>query len=311
MNALEKSKLAHQLRAELNHVRKNVLAMPGIDDVACRDTFVRQLIDSITRVLYFYVIQTKQISPARADGDSELFDPIYAAILHKEAGDTEEALWMAFLATHFGKSKSSGWRLARDFYGGLGGNVTWTWNEISNDVPAFQAWYQDFYDAISKDGIVRSFSNHRKYESLDPEKNSSTPAVIESYVSWIAKYGSHQGVINAAKRSVGNDRGALFHHLYSTMKVARFGRTGKFDFLTMVGKLGLWDIEPNSAYITNATGPLYGCRQLLGNFPSSAYDGLLATISNHLSLGDMKMQVLEDAICNWQKSPASYTKFRG
>jgi hypothetical protein len=40
--------------------------------------------------------------------------------------------------------------------------------------------------------------------------------------------------------------------------VASFGRTARFDYLTMVGKLGLAGIEPGSTYMQGATGPFTG-----------------------------------------------------
>ena len=42
--------------------------------------------------------------------------------------------------------------------------------------------------------------------------------------------------------------------------VQRFGRLGKFDFLTMLGKLGIAPIEPGITFLKGATGPL-ACRR--------------------------------------------------
>jgi len=62
--------------------------------------------------------------------------------------------------------------------------------------------------------------------------------------------------------------------------VERFGRTAKFDYLTMVGKLGLAAIEPGSTYMQGATGPLKGARLLFGGRATSvaAYDASLRAI---------------------------------
>lgn len=81
----------------------------------------------------------------------------------------------------------------------------------------------------------------------------------------------------------------------------------------MVGKLDLAHIEPGSAYLKGATGPLTGARLLLGNRKTPALsaadlDECLVKLDAELGVG---MQVLEDALCNWQKSPKQFKKFRG
>ena len=103
--------------------------------------------------------------------------------------------------------------------------------------------------------------------------------------------------------------------MYRSMtSVYRFGRLGRFDFLTMLGKLGISPIEPGSAYLWhNATGPKKGARLLFGGNSSASItpkdlDELLMLIDGSLGVG---MQALEDSLCNWQKSPTSYQYFKG
>ena len=51
---------------------------------------------------------------------------------------------------------------------------------------------------------------------------------------------------NACEQAKGDPRKA-FDILYHSMgAVASFGRTARFDYLTMIGKLGLAPIEPGS-----------------------------------------------------------------
>ena len=83
----------------------------------------------------------------------------------------------------------------------------------------------------------------------------------------------------------------------------------RFDYLTMVGKLGLAPIEPGSTYMQGSTGPFVGARLLFGGRRSAAeLDAWLVELDARLHVG---MQVLEDAICNWQKSPGTFGPFRG
>jgi hypothetical protein len=81
----------------------------------------------------------------------------------------------------------------------------------------------------------------------------------------------------------------------------------------MLGKLGIAPISPGSTHIKDATGPIKGARLLFGGSRDaklSAYEleERLAHFGQAVVLGP---QVLEDALCNWQKSPDVYIRFRG
>ena len=82
----------------------------------------------------------------------------------------------------------------------------------------------------------------------------------------------------------------------------------------MIGKLGLAPIEPGSTYMIGATGPLSGVRRLFLGSPTAGgatprqLDAWLVQLEAQLGVG---MQVLEDSLCNWQKSPAEFRRFRG
>jgi hypothetical protein len=96
-------------------------------------------------------------------------------------------------------------------------------------------------------------------------------------------------------------------------EVWRFGRLAKFDYLSMLGKLDLADIEPGSTYLEGATGPAAGARLLFAgdskaDIPLVRLDQLLKEMEAKLAVG---MQALEDALCNWQKQPERFTSFRG
>jgi hypothetical protein len=118
----------------------------------------------------------------------------------------------------------------------------------------------------------------------------------------------------AALEQSNADSRKAFDHLYCSMDdVIAFGRTAKFDYLTMVGKLGLAQIEPGIPYLDGSTGPLRGARLLFGgsrtaNINVHTLDKWLTEVGITLNVG---MQVLEDALCNWQKSPGKFIPFRG
>ena len=57
-------------------------------------------------------------------------------------------------------------------------------------------------------------------------------------------------------RRMGNDPTVIFDELYRNMSVVGFGRLGKFDYLSMLGRYNLAPISAGSAYLDNATGPI-------------------------------------------------------
>ena len=305
--------LAQQLDTGLLSFDQEKLPLPGIRAPAHRESFVGQLVESIRRIRYVSVITRKDLSILRADPSSDHFDPAKAAVLHQRQGNTEEAFWLVFLLVHFGKNLRTGWRLARDIYGGLGGTARWDWPRTSANPQALSQWIATNQTTLQGgDGVERHFGNHRKYETLKATSHRATGKVIESYVNWICPPRIHQVLVQEALDKTGGDPRKTFDYLYRSMDdVISFGRTARFDYLTMVGKLGLAPIKPGSTYMQGATGPLAGARLLFGkNVAAPILDTWLLQLETHLDLY-FGMQVLEDALCNWQKSPAKFKPFRG
>lgn len=297
----------NQIDAGLAAYEQDHGALPGLASVGARESLRRQLIDSIHRVEFVRTIAARPASEQRIDPDSDLFDPLRAAVVAHRNGNIDEAFWLVFLATHCGRNKSTGWRLAAELYGGNGLDERWTWARVTRG--HFRRWL-----AENADGFTGRFGNHRKYETLRDDAPRSTGAVIESYVAWVAPPRTHEQLIEESRAEVGVERGAIFDHLYQSMsEVLSFGRTARFDYLTMLGKLGLADIEPNSPYIAQATGPYQGGRLLFGGEINAALtrdqvEARIVQLGAALNLG---MQVMEDALCNWQKNPTRYVCFRG
>jgi hypothetical protein len=115
-------------------------------------------------------------------------------------------------------------------------------------------------------------------------------------------------------KEAGDNPQKAFDKLYKSMSaVKRFGRTARFDYLTMIGNLRLAKIEPGSVYLTGATGPRAGARLLLGVkdnalIDNRILDNTLKELDKVLNVG---FQVLEDSLCNWQKAPSEFVRFRG
>lgn len=306
---------AQQLVQAVTRYQTKVGPLPGLADARHLDAFVAQLIDSLRRVEFAYHIRDASHDPARMDPASDIFDPLRAAVLRNRRGQSDEAWWLVFLGTHFGKHAVDGWRLTRDVYGKLGQVGLWDWATTSRDPSAFRTWLAANEATLrGGDGVSRRFSNHRKYESLKASSDKGTAAILASYVAWIAPPKTHPDMVRELHRSVGQDPQAVFAALYKSMDaVQRFGRLGKFDFLAMLGKLGIAPIDPGSTFLKGATGPLAGARLLFGGACDAKLSELelearLVGFGHETRLG---AQVLEDAVCNWQKSPSAYVRFRG
>ncbi|WP_128089499.1 hypothetical protein [Bradyrhizobium viridifuturi] len=281
------------------------VTLAGITDDRHRDTLAMQMVASLRRIDYTRAIKSRDIASDRTAPNSSLFEPERAAALLARNGQLDEAIWLIFLATHFGQHGRHKWRMLRDVYSGLG-RRPWTWGRVSSNPRLFRDWLQSNFHRIGG-----AFGNHRKYETLNPASNNGTATVVESFVTCFAPAPSRW--FSDLVRSEGNDPHRLFDAAYRKLTIARFGRLAKFDFLALLGRLDLAPIAPGSAYLAGATGPLRGARLLVdGNVNStrsaSELEGILQELDRYLHVG---MQVMEDSICNWQKSPATFVHFRG
>jgi Alpha-glutamyl/putrescinyl thymine pyrophosphorylase clade 3 len=304
-------KTADTLRSKLELHDKKVRQLEGLGNDQRIECFVAQLIDSIRRVEYASYLREADHSTLRAQPWSGCFDPLAAAVIHNRNGLAVEAWWLVFLATHFGKHSKDKWALTEAVYGKLKQGSVWDWRTVRADLKGFSDWVKENSEELKNAG---RFSNHRKYETINPRSPAGLPSVVTSYVDWISKQNDPSTLVRSIHLKVGQNPIEVFDKLYREMNcVKRFGRLGKFDFLTMLGKLHIAPIAPGSAYITQATGPRLGARLLFrGSTRTTGFDDKLddwlVELDSTLGLG---MQILEDAMCNWQKSPDVHAHFRG
>lgn len=307
---IKRAVLREQLSSALERYEKANGALPGISQPECRAAFVEQLVESVRRTLYFEHVRTRAWDPSVADPASDAFNPLRAAVRRKGAGQRDEAFWLVFLYVHFGKHLRSEWRLIADVYGRLGDGTLWSWEAVTADVNGFRRWLDDSIESIRSLRPRRGFGNHRKYESLDAWSDSGTGAVVASYVTWVGVAGHDarvEQIIEPAATSA-----QRFELLYDAVqRVRRFGRTAAFDYCSALARLGFGDLEPSAACLSGATGPLIGARLLLAPGQSvsvPALEAMLVPLREELEVG---FDAVEDALCNWQKSPAEFRPFRG
>lgn len=293
----------------LDDFESDVAPLLGLDTAQRREVFVAQLIESQRRTRYIHTMRSHGLRESAFDPASGAFDPLKGAILRERAGDHDEACWLVLLSVHFGRHRHNGWDLSAQFYGRLGQGGVWDWTAAAADPDGIRDWLEGHHHTIRTNG--GRFGNHRKYESLRGWTKTGSGAVLRSYVDWVGSSHAQRFAEEAHADATATER---FTALYKSLApVARFGRTACFDYLTMLGKLDLAEISPDSAHLVGATGPQQGARLLLvgsrtGSPTSKVLEAGLAPLRERLAV---TWDVLEDALCNWQKSPSSFVSFRG
>jgi len=294
-----------RLEAELTGA-KTAFGLTGLQNQATIETLALQFIASQRREDYYKRVQAKPISAARADPNNPAFDAERAVAYHMQQGNIDEAGWLIFLMTHFARPVGAKWLRLQDVYGRLG-NGRWDWATVTASPAAFYNWLDANWQQIRG-----KFGNHRKYTSLRPNVLIPMRKTVADYLVWIGP-GGHAAFFAAAVHAAGNDPHVIFDHLYNGMKIGTFARLGKFDYLSLAGRYGLAPIEAGSAYLKGATGPEAGARLLVDGSRKSATP--LSSIQNTLDALDLRLKVgmaiMEDALCNWQKSPTKFVHYLG
>lgn len=300
-----------QIRSGLIEFQRVHGNLVGLSAEGSLDTLVRQMIASLRRTEYINLLKVRQHALERSDPHSPLFDPLVAADLAAKEGRSEDAVWLVFVATQFGRHSNDKWKLAANVYGSFGQGPVWTEYNYGEGKAAFLAMLQRNTANLGSAAVAGRYSNHRQYVSRKPQSISRTFSEMHD---WLLGNGGFAQRINQIHRTQGQNPEDTFDVLYkSLLSVYSFGRLGAFDFLTMLGKLGLAPILPGSSYLMGATGPLRGARLLF--FGSTEYpisgkmlQGRFDELDNFVRIGK---QPLEDSVCNWQKSPQKFIHFRG
>ena len=285
---------------------RNTCALPGIRDATRLKVLSWQFVASLRREKYYRLLRSRHTSAKHANPHLQSFDAERAVAYHVQVGNTDEASWLIFLMTHFARPEDTGWLRLKHVYGGLNTRV-WDWATVSGNPTLFTSWLNRNWRQLGG-----KFGNHRKYESLNPLSHASTSKVVESYVLWVGNRG-HQYLFSSAIQNAGNHPHTIFDFLYNSMRVKRFGRLAKFDYLSLIGRYGIAPIDAGSAYLAGATGPARGARLLFDDDPNSRTPEVRLQTKLDALDSDLQvtMKVIEDALCNWQKTPSRFVHFKG
>lgn len=296
---------AARLRTAIAEYERESGTLPGIKVAEARISLIEQILESQHRVDYIRRLGERDLSPSRVDPRSDLFDPLKGAVVRQKTGDLEDALWLVFLFVHFGRHRRDPWAYSRATYAGSSPEAMWNWPRVASNLDAFERWISESAAEIRAAG--GGFGNHRKYERFE-----DTGRVVRTYFEW-TEGGSQIARLRASVDRAGGDPHLAFADLYGSLgTVSRFGRMARLDFLSTIGRLRLVDIAPDRAYIEEATGPIRGAALLWrGDVARTEMprelDARVTALGRALSVGP---DALEDAICNWQKSPDRFRPFR-
>tara|TARA_R110002072_G_scaffold273000_2_gene433276 strand:- start:3119 stop:4045 length:927 start_codon:yes stop_codon:yes gene_type:complete len=300
---------SNQLSTQLDDFSASQIPLTGMSSANRKSVLIAQIIDSIRRTEYLRLISIRSSAASLSTPYSGSFQPLAGAAAMYKAGQIDDAYWLVYLATHFGKHKFDGWNLTEDIYGRFGQGGVWDWVTASSNPQAISNWLHANYPHVTSAGRSRRFGNHRKYETLKPSLKGTGHA-ITTYINWIKSHGSHKDMIQTAQASVGQNPQEVFAYLYKELdRVAKLGRLGKFDLLCNLSNLQIAPIFPDKGYIAHATGPKAGARLLFGNsLTTSQLENACVNLADFLNVS---AQVVEDSLCNWQKSPEIYQYFSG
>ena len=202
-------------------------------------------------------------------------------------------LWRGFLAGHFGRAsadspdaKQSAAKLLCAFEG----HPFWNWARVSSNQESLRNWLCDHRDRIK----TLRYGNHRKFESHKP---LILYEVISSFLRWVMENGGSPQ--SALRINTSATPEANFDAMYHSLKgIRRFGRTGAFDLLCLLGNMSILAVQPGSCHLRGSTGPLKGARKLWGPRRPSELSRLADATAKAL---EIPYDVFEDALCMWQK----------
>lgn len=258
----------------------------------------RQTNDSIRRIDIYESYKKRALQAV-----NEKQDFIHTSIPFVLAQRTDlsqiNKVWVLYIATYFGKSSKSKWELFNRATFDNNRSIM-LFENIQKDLDKyFKYLYSfDFFDGCT-------YSNHRKFTAKRMTGEKGVFGSMEYFVKNIDQY------------SVDNKMD--FHSMYKLAeKIPNFGRLAAFDFSSSLVKCGLNIEEPNSMYAEHSTGPLDAIDLLLRltNNKSSSNEkyklctDLMRWFEDNTYIF-MAGQVLEDALCNWNKNTSKYYKYTG
>lgn len=209
-------------------------------------------------------------------------------------------LWFLYLATYFGKSRASNWVLFKRSAFSESMELILVEEILRNRNLYFtELQKNDFF-------LGSQFSNHRKYSKKSLLGDKGFIHSANYFLDQIGQFNFSEST--------------NFDIAYNrAQKIPLFGRMASFDYICSLCKCNLQVDQPTSMYLKYSTGPQSGFKYLLKLYGLESPDKEVV-----IQTGDeilewfrenteiyLVAQVLEDAICNWQKEPQAQIRYFG
>jgi hypothetical protein len=255
--------------------------LPGLADPAALHHFAEAVEQSL---IDHAAVRAGENLPKAVRGHGPEFEP-FAEIKRIANDDWHEAAWLAALTTAVGWDRPES---VGQLYNALYQGEPWTWGRVARDGGDGMArWVDANAETLHR---AAPFGDHRAYQSHRATSPTSTGRVLRSLVTWLCAHGDEL-----------HPRSADFGGLYDAMEpVTGFGRTGRYDFLRLLGLLGLAPLEPALCYFLGASGPARGARQFFG-MPAENCDEMEARARDVEAALGLPPMIVEDVLCQASK----------
>lgn len=270
--------------------RLELLRLPGLGSAVALERLIDKLDwSSQTR----HRLLTGEPLPEAKRFSTTGYNPLGEARERYLAGDRDEAIWLYFVATLIGWERSDS---VDRFLCTLHGDERATWRQVAADGAIASSRIEASAEALRREA---PFGNHRKYETHRGARGSAW--VVRSFIRWAGSSPSARidSIVCGA-----SSQECAFDLLYRSLDdVYRFGRTARYDFSRLLANLDS-RLKPGGCYLQGSSGPRRGVALLFLGRPS-ARRSELSSLEEHCrelaSVCDVDLQVIEDAICQWQK----------
>ena len=287
-----------EIRALWTQALSDLLNTTLDDDVI--EVLSLQTIDSIRRIsIYDTYAEKAKKAEALELPYYDTYNPF--TLSQRDSLNLSSKVWYIYLATYFGKSNKSKWKLFNNA-------------AFRNDKSLIELSYilenrEEYYDYLKSFDFFAeaNYSNHRKFTKKSMDGKLGVLSSIDFFLDNISQF-------------TFSPDSAEFDLAYKrAMSIPTFARMSAFDFTSSLCKCGLNVDDPISMYHESSTGPLRALKDLLelsgqdGPSKASQIEFGNNLLDWFIGNSDIKVvaQVVEDAICNWQKSPNQYERYYG
>ncbi|MCP1301964.1 hypothetical protein NK356_22570 [Chryseobacterium sp. S0630] len=234
-----------------------------------------------------------------SDHRSISFNPLQFVVHYFQNGEIDNACWLLFLYSYIGKHPKHEWNLLRNIYFNTESNDLWSWEKISHNFEVFQKWFLEKISIIQEKA---GLGEYHKYSELNHSKALIICRDLHEYIHWIKESGNHH-IFFQQTDSLPSDK---FQKLYQSMDAkTSFNKLIKFRYLSLLGILNIFPIQPDRPYLNDFILSRRGAQHLFESknrkkISVEKLNTLLFLLNNHLELNH-GIEILQTALSKWGK----------